>query len=179
MTNVITFPNAASSADVICTPLSITFPRIYRAAMRDQVHYTLSPDRSPYPDLVELKQVRSIVAGDRCSVVVRRHQSFDMAHAYLIGLEDGNESERYDTICQTDQGYFTLLERATKPSWPSPMIFYVVRRFSKVAVGNDRYPLTADGMRPECLTPTSRNEGQSARTAKSWRYTPPFRWPNS
>lgn len=126
MTNVITFPNAASSADVICTPLSITFPRIYRAAMRDQVHYTLSPDRSPYPDLVELKQVRSIVAGDRCSVVVRRHQSFDMAHAYLIGLKDGNESERYDTICQTDQGYFTLLERATKPSWPSPMIFYVV-----------------------------------------------------
>lgn len=98
------FPNAASSADVICTPLSITFPRIYRAALRDQVHYTLSPDRSTYPDLVEMKQVRSIVAGDRYSVVVRQHQSFDMAHAYLIGLKDGNQSERYDTICQTDQG---------------------------------------------------------------------------
>ncbi|WP_064697175.1 hypothetical protein [Rhizobium aegyptiacum] len=125
MTNVITFPNAASAADVICTPLNITFPRIYRAALRDQVHYTLSPDRSPYPDLVEMKQVRSIVSGDRYSVIVRRHQSFDMAHAYLIGLKDGNQSERYDTICQTDQGYFTLLERATKPSWPSPMIFYV------------------------------------------------------
>lgn len=26
MTNVITFPNAASAADVICTPLNITFP---------------------------------------------------------------------------------------------------------------------------------------------------------
>lgn len=50
-----------------------------------------------------MKQVRSIAAGNRCSVVVRRHQSFDMAHAYLIGLKDGDQSERYDTICQSDQ----------------------------------------------------------------------------
>ncbi|MEY9323444.1 hypothetical protein [Sinorhizobium fredii] len=71
MTNVVTFPNAAPSADVICTPLNIVFPRIYRAALREQVHYTLSPDRSPYPDLIEMKQVRSIASGDRCSVVVR------------------------------------------------------------------------------------------------------------
>jgi hypothetical protein len=27
-----------------------------------------------------------------------------MAQAYLIGLKDGNQSERYGTICQTDQG---------------------------------------------------------------------------
>lgn len=67
--------------------------RIYSAALRDQVHYTFSPGRPPYPDLGKTKQVRSIAAGDRCSVVVRRHQSFDMAHAYLIGLKDGDQSE--------------------------------------------------------------------------------------
>jgi hypothetical protein len=48
MTNVITFPNAAYSADVICTPLNSTFPRIYRAALRDQVHYTET--RRPEPE---------------------------------------------------------------------------------------------------------------------------------
>jgi len=98
MTNVITFPNATSSADVICTPLSITFPRIYRAALRDQVHYTLSPDRSPYPDLVEMKQVRSIVAGDRCSVVVRRHQS--MRHARQPRPNKANRSPRPSMFCK-------------------------------------------------------------------------------
>lgn len=47
MTNVITFPNAASSADVICTPLSITFPRIYRAALRGVMTRTVPGDTRP------------------------------------------------------------------------------------------------------------------------------------
>ncbi len=44
-----------------------------------------------------------------CSLVVRRHQSFDMAHAYLIGLKDGDQSERYDTTARVIRSLSALL----------------------------------------------------------------------
>ncbi|WP_157783910.1 hypothetical protein [Sinorhizobium fredii] len=47
------------------------------------------------------------------------------ADAYLAALRDMDIAGRSDVISQTDQGYFTLVQRPTQPSWPSPMLFYV------------------------------------------------------
>ncbi|WP_142586841.1 hypothetical protein [Pseudorhizobium halotolerans] len=42
-------------------------------------------------------------------------------------------------ISQTDQGCFTLAQRPTRPSWPSPMLFYVAESPAPTQLGKAGY----------------------------------------
>lgn len=143
MTNVIQFPNRyGQSGDVVCKPLGLSFPRIFRIEQYvtsqlisrynlagiepgTKTNHSLHNDPAAYPGMVEIKSISTLDRYDRYSLIVRYHASAEAGMAYLQGLNDYGLADQIEIrTSAAEEGVFTLVNRMTAPEWPSPMIIY-------------------------------------------------------
>jgi hypothetical protein len=92
--------------------------------------YTLDPDTTPRANgttMIPIRRIDPNGAGGRRvkSLVVRHHETLDIALSYLNGIEDFVNTCDLSDVFACKAGYFTLRLRPTKPEWPGPLVFYV------------------------------------------------------
>jgi hypothetical protein len=153
---VLRFPvHRARSGGVFCPPLKIMFPTLYRVSqtvtkeqlsafgvgdqepVSDYLHYTLSDDDSKFAGTIERTAIRGISATDSVSVVIRHHNSPEMAVSYLEGIGDVLGDHDIEPIYRTEDGTFTMVKRPTSRSWKSPLVIYIAIHPADNIFGSD------------------------------------------
>lgn len=167
MSNVIEVKfRKASQRGVYCQPLKLYFPPLYRvvssateedlsvfqtameiAPFENCIGYSIDPDEDIF-GLQERKIVNHILEDTGSSVVIRHHRSQQSASEYLEGAHDaGIPHEHTGSIIQTDDGYFSFMQRPTRSHWRGPTVFYGAWYFTdKNPFGSDYWEMRIDNL---------------------------------
>ena len=141
--------NPADPGPVVCAPLGIRFPTLYRGlvtttqedlrgwglehdpevALGEWVFYNLEKNDSAI-GTISWEAVNHIHQEDRVeSFVIRHHPSIENAMGYIDALGDftnaKEDSNTGQVLFQTEDGIFTFASIPTSPSWPGPMVLYL------------------------------------------------------
>lgn len=152
--------NSANPGPVVCEPLGIRFPTLYRgvvtttledlqacglandpdATLGEWIHYNLEMDDSAIGS-ISWSPVNHIFAGDQEeSFVIRHHPNIESASGYLDAALDFTSTDECENnpvrmLFQTKDGVFTFAKVPTSPSWPGPLVLHIAHvpstRFEK------------------------------------------------
>lgn len=143
----------ATPGPVVCEPLGIRFPAVYRGdvvttledlqalGVEDDpdltpgawAYYTLERRDESVAGTVSWEFVRNIRPGDRVdSLLIRYHPSLESACGYIAASSDlslpllgtPDGEEPEGMLYETEDGIFTITSLKTNPSWPGPSILY-------------------------------------------------------
>ena len=160
--NIVPFPiHEASTGGVLCHPLGVRFPKLYKAtAVLTAEHiadFGLQDDPDIQPGTYHyytLEKAENIV-GDvtwetvtyllpeehRDSLVIRLHETLEHAYGYSEAADDrfiGNDEREVDkTVFRTEEGIFTMIRIPTLPSWPGPVVIHLAKVPSDYPLGWD------------------------------------------
>lgn len=140
---------SADPGPVVCEPLGIRFPTLYRgvvtttledlqacglendpdATLGEWVIYGLKNEPDSVVGTVTWEPVSHIFPGDREeSFAVRHHPNIESAMGYLNAVSDftyAYENEDWGRVFKTEDGIFTFVTIPTSPSWPGPLVLYL------------------------------------------------------
>src|SRR5271165_3104879 len=89
------------------------------------------------------------------SLILRHHETLSKALGYVDGIEDLTNTPDRAQLYMTRAGIFTLMQRPTQCEWPSPMIFYIAGRATKIPVASrSQSGLTGKLVRQTCSETT-------------------------
>jgi len=90
------------------------------------------------------------------SLILRHHETLSKALGYVDGIEDLTNTPDRAQLYMTRAGIFTLMQRPTQCEWPSPMIFYMPRRATKIpGASRSQSGLTGKLARQTCSETTN------------------------
>lgn len=151
--------NPADPGPVVCEPLGIRFPTLYRgvvtttledlqacglvddpeATLGEWAYYNLEKDSRALGS-TSWGAVNHVYPGDQEeSFVIRHHPNIESAMGYLDASSDFTNADNHGNTGQmlfnTEDGIFTFASIPTSPSWPGPMVLYLANvpssRFEK------------------------------------------------
>ena len=140
-------PIIAKSRSILCKPLNLHFPQIYRlhrwrripsehspqahsdGAFQTQSEFSLHSALAPHSEGVVAEPLSHLAPTDRNSLILRHHWSRSRAQAYLQGVEDTVPDQPIGSVFVLNEAFFTLVRRATSRAWKGPMIFYLADLF--------------------------------------------------